>query len=46
MVNSDGIQWSVETQGMVEYVSANREGTAVLIAGSDQNDYTDSEPVD
>ena len=45
MVKSDGIQWSVETQGMVEYVSTNREGTAVLIAGSDQNDYTDPEPV-
>ena len=45
LVNPDGIQWSVETQGMVEHVSANREGTAVLIAGSDQNDYTDPEPV-
>ena len=43
MVNSDGIQWSVETQGMVEYVSANREGTAVLIAEAIKR-YTDSEP--
>lgn len=45
MVKSDGISWSVETQGMVEHVSSNRDGTAVLIAGSDQNDYTDAEPV-
>ena len=45
MVKPDGILWSVETQGMVEHVSSNRDGTAVLIAGSDQNDYTDAEPV-
>lgn len=45
MVKPDGIFWSVETQGMVEHVSSNRDGTAVLIAGSDQNDYTDAEPV-
>ena len=45
MVKPDGIVWSVETQGMVEHVSSNRDGTAVLIAGSDQNDYTDAEPV-
>jgi len=45
MVNTDGISWSVETQGMVEHVSSNRDGSAVLIAGSDQNDYTDAEPV-
>ena len=44
-VTKDGIQWSVETQGMVEHVSVNLDGTAVLIAGSDQNDYTDPEPV-
>ena len=30
---------------MVEKVSVNKDGTAVLIAGSDQNDYTDPEPV-
>ena len=45
MVKPDGILWSVETQGMVEHLSSNRDGTAVLIAGSDQNDYTDAEPV-
>ena len=45
MVKADGIFWSVETEGMVEHVSSNRDGTAVLIAGSDQNDYTDAEPV-
>ncbi|MEC8789056.1 MAG: hypothetical protein VXX17_03235 [Candidatus Thermoplasmatota archaeon] len=45
MVKPDGIVWSVETQGMVEHLSSNRDGTAVLIAGSDQNDYTDAEPV-
>lgn len=45
MVKPDGISWSVETQGMVEHVSSNLDGTAVLIAGSDQNDYTDAEPV-
>tara|TARA_B100000700_G_scaffold331074_1_gene461192 strand:+ start:389 stop:1864 length:1476 start_codon:yes stop_codon:yes gene_type:complete len=44
-VNDDGLQWAVETQGMVEYVSTNQDGSAVLIAGSDQNDYTDPEPV-
>ena len=44
-INSQGIQWSVETQGMVEHVSANTDFTAVLIAGEDQNDYTESEPV-
>ncbi len=45
MVTQSGIQWSVETQGMVEHVSSNVDGTAVLIAGSDQNDYTEPEPV-
>ena len=45
MVKPDGISWSVETTGMVEHLSSNRDGTAVLIAGSDQNDYTDAEPV-
>ena len=44
-ITTDGSQWSVETQGMVEYVSSNDNGDAVLIAGSDQNDYTDPEPV-
>ena len=44
-VTIDGLQWAVETQGMVEHVSANKDGTAVLIAGSDQNDYTEPEPV-
>lgn len=44
-VTKDGSQWSVETQGMVEYLSSNDDGSAVLIAGSDQNDYTDPEPV-
>ena len=44
-VNADGLQWAVETQGMVEHVSTNNDGSAVLIAGSDQNDYTDPEPV-
>ncbi len=44
-VSEDGLQWAVETQGMVEYVSVNHDGTAVLIAGSDQNDYSDPEPV-
>lgn len=44
-ITKDGIQWSVETQGMVEHLSSNEDGTSVLIAGSDQNDYTDPEPV-
>ena len=44
-ITTDGIQWSVETQGMVEHLSSNDDGTSVLIAGSDQNDYTDPEPV-
>ena len=44
-VNKEGLQWAVETQGMVEKVSVNNDGSAVLIAGSDQNDYTDPEPV-
>lgn len=44
-ITPSGINWSVETQGMVEYLSSNPDGTAVLIAGSDQNDYTDPEPV-
>ena len=44
-IEKDGIIWSVETQGMVEYLSSNPSGTSVLIAGSDQNDYTESEPV-
>jgi len=44
-ITTEGLQWSVETQGMVEYLSSNDDGTAVLIAGSDQNDYTDPEPV-
>ena len=44
-VNVEGLQWAVETQGMVEHVSVNKDGSSVLIAGSDQNDYTDPEPV-
>lgn len=44
-VSQEGLQWAVETQGMVEKISVNRDGTSVLIAGSDQNDYTDPEPV-
>ena len=44
-ITTQGSQWSVETQGMVEHLSSNQDGTAVLIAGSDQNDYTDPEPV-
>jgi len=44
-VTQEGLQWAVETQGMVEKFSVNRDGTSVLIAGSDQNDYTDPEPV-
>ncbi len=44
-ISGQGSDWSVETQGMVEYLSVNQEGDCVLIAGSDQNDYTDSEPV-
>tara|TARA_Y100000287_G_scaffold184293_1_gene184942 strand:+ start:1592 stop:3031 length:1440 start_codon:yes stop_codon:yes gene_type:complete len=43
--NKDGIIWSVETQGMAEKVSSNNDRSRVLIAGSDQNDYTNSEPV-
>ena len=44
-INSEGIIWSVETRGMVEHISANSDCSAVLLAGDDQNDYTDSEPV-
>ena len=44
-ISKQGSEWSVETKGIVEHVSTNKEGTAVLIAGCDQNDYTDSEPV-
>ena len=44
-IEKDGIKWSVETQGMVEYVSSDSEGKSVLIGGSDQNDFTESEPV-
>ena len=44
-ISKSGSQWGVETKGMVEYVSSNVEGNAVLIAGSDQNDYSDDEPV-
>ena len=44
-VTEDGNVWSVETKGMVEHVSSNKDGSRVLICGSDQNDYTESEPV-
>ncbi len=44
-INSEGISWSVETQGMVEHISANSDCSSVLLAGDDQNDYTDPEPV-
>ncbi len=44
-VNKSGIEWSVETTGMVEHISSNKSGSRVLIAGEDQNDFTDSEPV-
>ncbi len=44
-ITSEGSEWSVETQGMVEHLSSNGNGKAVLLAGSDQNDYTDPEPV-
>ena len=44
-ISNQGIQWSVETTGMVEYLSSNSAGDVVLVAGSDQNDYSDPEPV-
>ena len=44
-VTLQGTEWSVETVGMAEHVSSNRKRDAVLIGGSDQNDFTDSEPV-
>ena len=44
-ISKDGSDWSVETKGMVEHLSTNAGGDCVLIAGSDQNDYTESEPV-
>ena len=44
-ITSEGLEWSVETQGMAELVSSNDSSNLVMIAGSDQNDYTDSEPV-
>ncbi|MDP6869270.1 MAG: hypothetical protein QGI21_00650 [Candidatus Poseidoniaceae archaeon] len=44
-INKLGIEWSVETAGMVEFISSNSAGNQVLIAGEDQNDFTDSEPV-
>ena len=44
-ITGDGITWSVETQGMAEKISSNLDGSRVLIAGSDQNDFTTSEPV-
>jgi len=43
-ISKSGSEWSVETKGMVEHVSSNSNGSAVLIAGSDQNDYSDDEP--
>lgn len=45
LVSQQGSQWAVETKGMVEYISSNSDGDIVMVAGSDQNDYTDSEPV-
>ncbi|MGB1588974.1 MAG: PKD domain-containing protein [Candidatus Poseidoniaceae archaeon] len=44
-IDENGIKWSVETQGMAEKVSSNQDGSKVMIAGSDQNDFTTSEPV-
>ncbi len=44
-ISNKGIEWAVETKGMVEYISSNSAGDVVLVAGSDQNDYSDPEPV-
>jgi len=45
LISKQGSQWAVETKGMVEYISSNSDGDVVMVAGSDQNDYTDPEPV-
>ena len=44
-IGQNGKIWSVETQGMAEKLSSNHDGTRVMIAGSDQNDFTNSEPI-
>jgi hypothetical protein len=44
-IGQNGKIWSVETQGMAEKLSSNPAGTKVMIAGSDQNDFTNSEPI-
>ena len=44
MVKADGI-FGLSKQRNGRTYQSNRDGTAVLIAGSDQNDYTDAEPV-
>ena len=45
MVNKDEILWSVEHQGMVEMIAVNDDWSIVMVAGEDQNDWTESEPV-
>ena len=45
MVNKDEILWSVEHQGMVEMIAVNDDWSVVMVAGEDQNDWTESEPV-
>ena len=45
MINGDEIVWSVEHQGMVEMIAVNDDWSVVMVAGEDQNDWTESEPV-
>jgi len=44
-VDSDGIRWQIEHQGMPEYICTDKENNLVVFAGEDQNDWTNEEPI-
>lgn len=44
-VNSEGICWQVEHQGMTQFVSSDASNNLLVFAGEDQNDWTSEEPI-
>ena len=44
-VDSDGIKWQIEHQGMTDFVCTDTKNNFLVFAGEDQNDWTSEEPI-
>jgi len=44
-VDSDGIKWQIEHQGMPEFICTDTKNNFLVFAGEDQNDWTSEEPI-